>query len=308
MTRARSHRRARSLALLPGVIAFLVTVAPAHAVTSAQIISTINAERKANGIPSVTENAGLSAGCAQYNRYREMNGSLGNAFTPGAEKSSLPGYTAAGARASHDSLLNAGSTPDDTWANGDVFDSAPGHLVALMDPAVAVVGADQLDFSAGVFGTASLTCVDVRSAPGRKRPVKPHGYLYRGPNGKVPLNPTYREGPPGHDPYLFLYFLAPAGAHLSLKLLKITTLSGAPVKLTYVRFSGGLIDARHGGNLAQAANGTSPSTTETVTMRQERLEAEEKLKSQIDEIFNQQLRKLKQDTWWLFPGSTTVWH
>ena len=46
-------------------IAFLVLVAPAHAVTSGQIDSTINAERQANGIPRVTEDPALSAGCAQ---------------------------------------------------------------------------------------------------------------------------------------------------------------------------------------------------------------------------------------------------
>ena len=48
-----------------GSIAFLVLVAPAHAVTSGQIDATINAERQANGIPRVTEDPALSAGCAQ---------------------------------------------------------------------------------------------------------------------------------------------------------------------------------------------------------------------------------------------------
>ena len=190
-----------------------------------------------------------------------------------------------------------------------MFDAAPGHLVALMDPAVAVIGADQLDFSYGLYGTVSLTCVDVRSAPGRARPHKLHAYLYRGPNGKVRPDPAYREGPPGNGPYLFLYFLAPAGAHLAVKSLKITTLAGAPVKLTYVQFSGGLVDARHGALRARAANVTTPSTTETVTMRQERLEQEEKLKTQVDEIFNKQLQELKQKTWGLFPSFTNpvVW-
>jgi hypothetical protein len=54
---------------------------------------------------------------------------------------------------------------------------------------------------------------------------------------------------------------------------------------------------------------TTPSTTETVTMRQERLEQEEKLKTQVDEIFNKQLQELKPKTWGLFPSFTNpvVW-
>jgi hypothetical protein len=178
-----------------------------------------------------------------------------------------------------------------------------------MDPAVAVIGADQLDFPYGPYGTVSLTCVDVRSAPGRAHPHKLHAYLYRGPNGKVPPDPAYREGPPGNGPYLFLYFFAPAGAHVALKSLNITTLAGAPVKLTYIQFSGGLIDARHGGVRAQAANVTAPSTTETVTMRQERLEQEEKLKTKVDEIVNKAFQRPTQMTWGLFPSFTNpvVW-
>jgi uncharacterized protein YkwD len=103
---------------LLAALAALTLAQPAHAVSSAQIVQVINAERQANGLPPVREDPALSAGCADYNRYRQMNGSLANAFTLHGEDPSKPGYTAAGNRASHDSLFNAGDRPADSFANG----------------------------------------------------------------------------------------------------------------------------------------------------------------------------------------------
>jgi hypothetical protein len=218
---------------------------PAGAVTSAQIVQTINAERAANGLPPVREDPALSAGCAQYNSYRRMNGSVDDAFTLGREDPAKPGYTAAGARASRDSLLNAGDRAADSFANGDVFDDAPNHLVALMDPGVAVVGADQLDFDVGsFFGTASLSCVDVRSAPQRRRPRRMRVYSYVGPGGRAPTDPSYREGPPGAGPFIFLYFFAPRKARVTLTSLKVRRGDGSVGNPDYVALNGGLIDGR----------------------------------------------------------------
>jgi hypothetical protein len=243
----------------------LLVAAPAEAVSSAQIVQVINAERHANGLPSVREDPALSRGCAEYDNYRRMNGSIDNAFTPrGGEDPSKPGYTAAGARASRDSLVNAGDRPADSFANGNVFDDAPNHQVALMDPAVAVIGADQLDFDAGsFFGTASLACVDVRSAPGRSRPRKLRTYAYVGPTGKAPRNPRYREGPSGSGPLVFVYFAAPKGATVTLRSLKIRRPDGSVIKPSFVGFSGGLRDGRR----AHSANATKPSNTPTVEVR-----------------------------------------
>ena len=225
--------------------ALLFAAPPAGAVTSAQIVQVINAERAANGIPPVRENPALSAGCAQYDNYRRMNGGLANAFTPGREIAGMPGYTAAGAQASKNSLLNAGDRPADSWTAGDVFDDAPNHLRALMDPAVAVVGADQLDFDVGsFFGTASLTCVDVRSAPPRKPPRRFKQYLYAGPDGRVPFDPVYREGPSGIGAHLFLYFTVPKGTAVSLTSLVLKRPDGTTAKPSYVAFYGGLRDGR----------------------------------------------------------------
>jgi hypothetical protein len=241
----------------------LLLAPPAEAVTSSQIVAVINAERVANGLPQVTEDRALSAGCADYDNYRRINGGFANAFTPGAEKPGMPGYTPAGARASHDSLLNAGDRPGDSWANGDVFDDAPGHLQALMDPAVAVIGADQLDFELGIYGTSSLSCVDVRSAPGRQAPKRLRAYAYKGRTGKIPVNPpAYREGPRATGSIVFLYFFAPKRVTLTLRSLKITDSGGAMLSPSYLGFSGGIIDGRRP---ARTANSASPSKTDTIT-------------------------------------------
>ena len=209
-------------------------------------MSVINAERHINGLPSVREDPALSAGCAAYDRYRYMNGSVQDGFTPGPEQPGMPGYTAAGARASHDSLLNAGDRPGDTWANGDVFDDAPGHLYQLMSPDVAVIGADQLDVDLGsFFGTAYISCVDIHSAPGRAQPRHPRVVYYRGPTGSVPDPPlSYREGPFGVGPVVFVYFMVPRGTTVMLRSIKLRNRSGALSNPLYVRLTGGLRDGR----------------------------------------------------------------
>jgi hypothetical protein len=82
---------------------------PARAITGPQIVNVINAKRRANGLPPVREDPALSAGCAAYDNYRRINGGVEDGFTPGAEQPSKPSYTTTGARASRDSLLNAGA-------------------------------------------------------------------------------------------------------------------------------------------------------------------------------------------------------
>lgn len=228
--------------------AILICAAPAGAVTSAQIVSVINAERHMNGLPSVREDPTLSAGCAAYDHYRYMNGSVQDGFVPGPEQPGKPGYTTAGARASHDSLLNAGDRSADTWANGDVFDDAPGHLYQLMSPDIAVIGVDQLDVNLGsFFGTAYISCVDIRSAAARARPRHPRVFYYVGPTGSVPATPpSYREAPFGVGPVVFVYFMTPSGTTVTLRSLKLRKRSGALSSPRYVRLTGSLRDGRRG--------------------------------------------------------------
>jgi hypothetical protein len=221
-------------------------VSPAFALSSAQIVATINAERHANGLPPVREDPSLSAGCAAYDQYRRLNGSVEDGFTPGPEQSSKQGYTAAGARASRDSLLNAGDRPADSWATGDVFDDAPGHLFQLMNPDLAVVGADQLEVDLGpFFGTAYISCVDTRSAHKRPPPRRPRLYTYLGPNGTVPtIPPSYREGPDVQGALIFAYFDGPVHARVTLRSLELRYPDGSVSQPAYSLLTGGLRDGR----------------------------------------------------------------
>jgi hypothetical protein len=219
---------------------------PASAVTSAQIISVINAERHGNGLPLLHEDPSLSAGCAAYDNYRRLNGSVQDGFTPGPEERSKPGYTAAGARASRDSLLNAGDRPADSWANGDVFDDAPGHLFQLMNPDLAVIGVDQLEVNLGpFFGTAYISCIDTRSARYRPRSRRPRLYTYVGPNGTTPVHPpAYREGPSVQGALIFVYFDGPKRATVTLRLLTLRYPDRAVRQPAYTLLTGGLRDGR----------------------------------------------------------------
>jgi hypothetical protein len=192
------------------------------------------------------EDPALSAGCADYDNYRRLNGDVQDALTPGSEDRSRPGYTAAGARAALDSLLNAGDRPADSWAGGDVFDDAPGHLFQLMNPDLAVIGVDQLEVYLGpFFGTAYISCIDTRSASYRPRPRKPRLYTYIGPNGTAPINPSYREGPSVSGALIFAYFDGPKHAKVTLRSLTLQYPDGVS-RPAYTFPTGGLHDRRRG--------------------------------------------------------------
>jgi hypothetical protein len=113
-----------------------------------------------------------------------------------------------------------------------------------MNPAVAVVGVDQTNFSLGLFGIVHLVCVDVRSAPLRARPRHLHVYLYRGPYGRVPARHlAYREGPRGQGSLIALYFDAPARPRVRLRSLTLSSPGGRTQAITAVTASGGLLYA-----------------------------------------------------------------
>jgi hypothetical protein len=234
---------AGAIAALAGLLAL---ASPAWGVGSAQIVAAIDAERHANGLPTVREDPALSAGCADYDNYRRLNGSVLDGFTPGPELASRPGYSAAGARAARDSLLNAGDRTADSWERGNVFDDAPGHLFQLMNPDLAVVGADQLDFELGAFlGTAHISCVDTRSAPSRTPSRRPRLYTYIGPNGAAPTAVHYREGPAVGGALIFVYFDGAKRARVTLRSLRIVYPDGSVRQPGYTLLTGGLRDGRH---------------------------------------------------------------
>lgn len=244
-TGCRYSTRAAAWLAVALAVAGLAAPADARAVAAAQILGAINAERNANGLPLLREDGSLSAGCADYDNYRRLNGGVQDAFTPGPEDPSKPGYTAAGARAAHDSLLNAGDRPADSWAAGNVFDDAPGHLFQLMNPDLTTIGANQLEVDLGAFfGTAYISCVDTRTAGYRARSRRPRLYTYIGPNGTAPVKPSFREGPHVAGPLIFVYFNPPKRATVTLRSLTLQYPDGTVRQPAYAFLAGRLRDGR----------------------------------------------------------------
>jgi hypothetical protein len=128
------RRAALSIGLL-GVIA-VFAVASAAAVpdgTVSQDITWLNAQRAANGIPSaVSQNLAWSTKCDAHVTYMQKTHLFGHVESP-----SSPYFSAAGSWAGLHSILAFGLH----WGpNRDPWETAPLHLILLMDPQLASVG------------------------------------------------------------------------------------------------------------------------------------------------------------------------
>jgi hypothetical protein len=259
--------------VLVGVCA-LAAPASARGVSRAQMVRVINQERTANGIPPVTEDSGLSAGCAAHDNYERLNGNPGAGYDIRGENPSKPGYSVAGSRASHDSVLAAGTRSsshlfaNDDFARGDVFDNAPEHLISLMDPAVAVIGAAQISFNLSPYGTVYVSCVNVRSAAARKRPRGLHLYSYFGPHGLAPASVEYVEGPTANTvsgPTLFFYFFGPVKTNVTLRSLTVIGPGGKRVPHRST-LSGGLRSPSTSARIAKLAGSPTHSPAVMVSV------------------------------------------
>jgi hypothetical protein len=147
---------------LGAVIAALVVTAAAGAAggasAHAEILTSLNAERAANGIPSdVRENPKWSAECAKHVAYLDATGVLSHTEDPAS-----PAYSAGGSWAGANSVLAMGTG----WANGDPFAMAPLHLAQLMSPELHSVG---LEVSGN--GTVCMTTFPGYVRLGVKKPT-----------------------------------------------------------------------------------------------------------------------------------------
>ena len=127
-----------------------VVAATASAATPGQIVAKLRAERAANGIPAAVRlDPKTSLGCVHHLRYEALNG-IGWTHTEAAGK---PGYTKDGM------LAGLGGDQADTgsWAAGDPYENLPLHLVTLLDPRLAVVGAAESGVRSCVVVTGGYT-------------------------------------------------------------------------------------------------------------------------------------------------------
>jgi hypothetical protein len=124
-------RRLAALAVAAGALA---GASAASALTPAQIVTKLNAQRVANGIPGgiVLDQSG-TRDCEHHLRYEELNG-IGSTHT---EEQGRPGYTKDGERAA----AQADQADTHGWANGNPYENLPLHLANLLAPRLARVGA-----------------------------------------------------------------------------------------------------------------------------------------------------------------------
>jgi hypothetical protein len=168
--------------LLPGLLVLaLVAPSPAAAdVTGPQIVSYLNAQRAAHGIPAgIVEDPALSDGCAKHDRYGAANGVLTHQEDP-----ARPGYTAEGNDAAAKAVLYNG----ETWsATANPFEVAPIHLHQLLSPF--------LD-RAGAFETQGYGCATTLAATNRPPDAVDTLYTYPGDGTKDwRTSEVDREGP-----------------------------------------------------------------------------------------------------------------
>ena len=191
-------------------LASLLAAAPATAATGAEIVSYVNAQRAANGIPAgITERPDWSQSCADHNRYMDQNGGVTH-----DEDASMPGYTKNGAWAGQNSVL----TDIGDWTPAqNPFETAPIHLAQLLGPDLVEMGADQYD---------GYTCATTYPGYTRPAPAAVTGYSYPG-NGtsgvaagevaaEAPFTPGELVGlPAGTEtgPYLMAFLDGPAKIH-----------------------------------------------------------------------------------------------
>jgi hypothetical protein len=176
--------------------------------SSARIIATLNAQRKANGIPAgIKVRSDWSTDCRRHDQYMDAN----NVLTHDEQQGS-PGYTSGGAWAGRNSVLSYGAS----WSQGDVFEESPIHLAQLLQPSLSVSGAFEYQGTHALWG-----CVVTLAGYKRPQPSANRIYTYPG-NGRtgvassynaneLPVTPNKLVGAPNHcGQELFVFAAGPA--------------------------------------------------------------------------------------------------
>lgn len=200
----------------------------AHADASgSDIVGWLDAQRVANGLPAVTEDATASAGCLEYAQYLTRRPGTAGLYPPGVPA----GLGPAGASVVADSIIYWTRTgmpslpnPGPWTATQNPYEEAAFHLPFLLAPRLARLGAAE----SGDYGCATAKGGDDRPAPGADIT-----YTYPGdgatgwttsqwmPPGDRPGEQTPVMGPVT-GPHLYVFFdgpdfdpTAPAKAHVT---------------------------------------------------------------------------------------------
>lgn len=183
----------------------------AGAAPTAEIVSWINAQRAAHGIPAgIVENPAISDACAKHNAYSARNQLSPQQQVSHSEDPALPGYTPEGDQAARKGVL----FKDQHWtADSNPFEIGPLHLHQLLEPRLDVMGADE---------SRGYGCATTQWSLNRPAPPGFVTYTYPG-NGaqgwstdmvavELPFTPGEKVGIPQGTrtgPYLYVLFDGP---------------------------------------------------------------------------------------------------
>lgn len=199
----------RAVIVAAVLVAAALAIAPdARAVTGAQAVAALDAQRVAHGFPAgIAEVPAWSDGCAKHHVYQELNG---GGLTH-QEDPSRPGYTREGADAASRAVLAAGSS----WTSGNPWETAPIHLHQLLAPRLA---------RSGAADDERYSCMTTWGGMDRPAPAGLVTYSYPGDGTTHRYAETASEAPytPGDlvglpqprttGPYLYVAVDAPQGA------------------------------------------------------------------------------------------------
>lgn len=175
----RPARAAPALAMLVVPMLVLLLASMAQAASVKHIISVLDSQRAANGIPAgILENSEWSADCSLHNAYEKRNHALGH-----VESEGKPGYSSKGNLIAATSVLAKGLD----WGEHNPYDNAPYHLFDLLNPRIDSVGASD---------SSGFDCVEIELGTTRPAPTRMLGYSYPG-NGQrgVPVSQRADEQP-----------------------------------------------------------------------------------------------------------------
>jgi hypothetical protein len=220
-----SHvRLVACLALLATALVALGRSPSARAASALHIISVLNAQRSANGIPAgITENPTWTAACQSHDAYEHANNAFGHEEIEGKA-----GYSAQGNLIAGTSVLAQGLS----WGAVDPYNNAPYHLFDLLNPRISSTGA--ADF-------AGFGCVEIELGTLRTPPSAPVAYSYPGNHRTgVPASQKARElptspaqtvglGTKATGPNLFVYFDGPwsDGSRAQVESAALTSAHGS---------------------------------------------------------------------------------
>jgi hypothetical protein len=181
------HGITRSATL--SVLAMLLWApAAASAISNADILGKVNAQRTANGLGAVTESSVWSHRCVLHTHYEALNHYLGHEEDP-----LKPGYSTDGALGGKWSSQSQGSD----WADGNPWENAPWHLQFILSPYQAEYGFAQNEgFNCMGSGDGDLP---LRPDPSRDEFFF---YGYSPTGGTVPSKQTAFEAPTTPQTYV----------------------------------------------------------------------------------------------------------